>query len=149
MRYRTFPKISGLPLSILGFGCMRLPVLDGDPAHIDEARATRLLHEAIEGGVNYVDTAYPYHGGQSEPFVGRALKDGYRRRVRLATKCPTFLVQAEGDWERFLDEQLRRLDTENVDFYLLHAINTERWEIVKRLGSRSYNDTNSAVFCSF
>jgi predicted aldo/keto reductase-like oxidoreductase len=86
MQYRTFPKISDLPISILGFGCMRLPVVDGDPARIDEARAARLLHEAIEGGVNYVDTAYPYHGGQSEPFVGRALKDGYRGRVQLATR---------------------------------------------------------------
>jgi uncharacterized protein len=134
VRYRCFPKVPGLPISILGFGCMRLPVQDGDPARIDEARATRLLREAIDAGVNYLDTAYPYHGGQSEPFLGRALKDGYRRRVQLATKCPTFLVQAEGDWERFLDEQLRRLDTDRVDFYLLHALNGERWETVKRLG---------------
>ena len=134
MQYRTFPKISDLPISILGFGCMRLPVVDGDPARIDEARAARLLHEAIEGGVNYVDTAYPYHGGQSEPFVGRALKDGYRGRVQLATKCPTFLVQTEGDWERFLDEQVRRLETDTIDFYLLHALTGERWETVKRLG---------------
>ena len=134
MQYRSFPKIPGLPISVLGFGCMRLPVVDGDPARIDEACATRLLREAIDDGVNYIDTAYPYHGGRSESFVGRALKDGYRRRVRLATKCPTFLVQAEGDWERFLDEQLRRLDTDKVDFYLLHALNTERWETVKRLG---------------
>jgi predicted aldo/keto reductase-like oxidoreductase len=133
MRYRTFPKISGLPISVLGFGCMRLPVLDSDPGRIDEARATRLLREAIYRGVNYVDTAYPYHDGRSEPFVGRALKDGYRERVQLATKCPTFFVKAEADWERFLDEQLRRLDTDSVDFYLLHALNTERWETVKRL----------------
>lgn len=134
MQYRTFPKIPGLPISILGFGCMRLPVLDGDSARIDEALAARLVHEAIEGGVTYLDTAYPYHGGQSEPFVGRALRGGYRRRVHIATKCPTWLVQAEGDWERFLDEQLRRLDTDTVDFYLLHALNDERWETVKRFG---------------
>jgi hypothetical protein len=134
VRYRTFPKISGLPISILGFGCMRLPILDGDFTRIDEASAARLLHAAIEGGVNYVDTAYPYHGGESERFLGRALKGGYRSRVQLATKCPTFLVQADSDWERFLDEQLRRLETGMVDFYLLHALNGERWEIVKRLG---------------
>jgi predicted aldo/keto reductase-like oxidoreductase len=134
VQYRSFPKIPGLPISILGFGCMRLPVQDGDPARIDEARATRLLREAIDAGVNYLDTAYPYHGGQSEPFVSRALGDGYRRLVQVATKCPTFLVQAEGDWERFLDEQLRRLGTDKVDFYLLHALNGERWETVKRLG---------------
>ena len=134
MQYRSFPRIPGLPVSILGFGCMRLPVLDNDPTRIDEARATRLVREAIEGGVNYLDTAYPYHGGQSEPFVGRALKGGYRRRVQLATKCPTWLVKADGDWERFLDEQLRRLDTDTVEFYLLHGLNGERWEMVKRLG---------------
>ncbi|MGA9752717.1 MAG: aldo/keto reductase [Acidobacteriota bacterium] len=134
MRFRTFPKIPGLPISILGFGCMRLPVLDGDAAHIDEEAATRLLHGAIEGGVNYVDTAYPYHGGESEPFVGRALRGGYRGRVQLATKCPTWMVEGEGDWERFLDEQLRRLATDRVDFYLLHALNAERWETVKRFG---------------
>ena len=134
MRYRSFPGIPDLPISVLGFGCMRLPVVDGNPARIDDARATRLLREAIDGGLNYVDTAYPYHDGQSEPFVGRALKDGYRKRVQLATKCPTFFVKVEADWERFLDEQLRRLDTDTVDFYLLHALNTERWETVKRLG---------------
>ena len=134
MQYRTLPKIPALPLSILSFGCMRLPVLDGDPARIDEARATRLLHGAIEGGVNYVDTAYPYHGGQSEPFLGRALKGGYRRRVQLATKCPTWLVKSESDWERFLDEQLKRLDADTVDFYLFHALNGERWETVTSLG---------------
>ncbi len=133
MKYRTFPGIPDLPISILGFGCMRLPVLGGDPARIDEPRSTRLLREAIEGGVNYVDTAYPYHGGQSEPFVGRALKDGYRRRVQIATKCPTWLVQAENDWERFLDAQLVRLQTDTVDFYLLHALNGERWETAKSL----------------
>ncbi len=134
MRYRSFPKIPGLPISILGFGCMRLPVLEGDAARIDEEAAARLLHAAIEGGVNYVDTAYPYHGGESEPFVGRALGKGYRERVQLATKCPTWMVKGEGDWERFLDEQLRRLATDRVDFYLLHALNAERWDTVKRLG---------------
>jgi uncharacterized protein len=136
MRYRTFPGIPDLPISVLGFGCMRLPVLDGDPGRIDEARATRLLRDAVDAGVNYVDTAYPYHGGQSEPFVGRALAGGYRARVQLATKCPTWLVQADGDWERFLDEQLRRLATDRVDFYLLHGLNGERWETVQRLAGR-------------
>lgn len=134
MRYRTFPKIPGLPVSVLGFGCMRLPVAGGDPARIDEARATRLLRDAVEAGVNYVDTAYPYHGGQSEAFVGRALRDGHRRRVQLATKCPVWLVQGEGDWERLLDEQLRRLQTDTVDFYLLHALDGESWQDVKRQG---------------
>jgi hypothetical protein len=132
VQYRRFPKIPDVPISILGFGCMRLPILDGNPSRIDEAAATRLLHDAIDRGVNYLDTAYPYHDGASEPFVGRALKGGYRERVQLATKCPTWLVRGEGDWERLLDEQLRRLDTDTVDFYLLHGLNGDRWETVKR-----------------
>jgi predicted aldo/keto reductase-like oxidoreductase len=134
VQYRTFPKIPDLPVSVLSFGCMRLPVLDGDPSRIDEARATPLLHQAIDAGVNYLDTAYPYHGGQSEPFLGRALHNGYRRRVQIATKCPTWLVKTDADWERFLDEQLRRLETDTVDFYLIHGLNGERWETVKTLG---------------
>jgi len=99
---------------------------------IDEAPAQALLRQAIDAGVNYVDTAYPYHGGQSEPFVGRALKDGYRGKVQLATKSPVWLVNAESDWERLLDEQLRRLDTDRIDFYLLHALSAARWETVLR-----------------
>jgi uncharacterized protein len=132
VRFRTFPRKPALPVSILGFGCMRLPVLDGNPARIDEARAAQLLHDAIDAGVNYLDTAYPYHGGESEPFVGRALRHGYRERVLLATKCPTWLVKTDGDWERFLDEQLRRLETAKLDCYLLHGLNGERWEMVRR-----------------
>ncbi len=134
MRYRSFPRIPDLPISILGFGCMRLPVVGGNPPRIDEERATRLLRDAVDAGVNYVDTAYPYHDGASEPFVGRALQDGYRERVQLATKCPTWLVSSEADWERYLDEQLRRLDTDRVDFYLLHGLTAERWETVQRHG---------------
>ena len=132
MRYRTFPRIPGVEVSVLGFGAMRLPVLDGDNARIDEQSARSLLRQAIDAGVNYVDTAYPYHGGQSEPFVGRALGGGYRERVHLATKAPTWLVQTESDWERLLDEQLARLDTSHVDFYLLHALSAERWATVQR-----------------
>ncbi len=132
MQVRRFPKIPDLPVSVLGFGCMRLPVLGGDAARIDEERAARLLRGAVDAGVNYVDTAYPYHDGASEPFVGRALAGGYRERVQLATKCPTWLVTDEGGWERCLDEQLRRLATDRIDFYLLHALNEERWETVTR-----------------
>jgi predicted aldo/keto reductase-like oxidoreductase len=132
VQYRGFPKVPGLGVSILGFGCMRLPVVNGRPGHIDEERATRLLHDAIDAGVNYLDTAYPYHDGQSEPFLGRALGNGHRHRVQLATKCPTWLVRNDGDWERYLDQQLRRLETDTVDFYLIHGLNGERWETVKR-----------------
>lgn len=132
MHCRTFPRIPGVPVSVLGFGCMRLPVLGGDPKRIDEPAASALLRRAIDAGVTYVDTAWPYHGGESEPFVGRALKDGYRERVQLATKLPVWLVEGEADWERLLDQQLRRLDTDHVDFYLLHALNAARWDTIVR-----------------
>ena len=91
-----------------------------------------MLRRAIDAGVNYVDTAYTYHGGESEPFVGRALKDGYRDRVQLATKSPVWLVNEEADWERLLDEQLRKLDTASIDFYLIHALSAARWDTVRR-----------------
>ena len=131
MKYRSFPRVPDVALSVLGFGCMRLPVLGGDMKRIDEEPAQGLLRSAIDAGVNYIDTAYPYHGGQSEPFVGRALKAGYRERVQLATKSPTWLVQTESDWERLLDEQLKRLDTDHIDFYLLHALSAARWATVQ------------------
>jgi predicted aldo/keto reductase-like oxidoreductase len=132
MHYRSFPRIPGVSVSVLGFGCMRFPVLDGDMKRIDEPAAAALVRRAIDAGVNYVDTAWPYHGGESEPFVGRALAGGYRERVHLATKLPVWLVEDEADWERLLDQQLRRLDTDHIDFYLLHALNADRWETIQR-----------------
>ncbi len=133
MRYRSFPKIPGLNISVLGFGCMRLPQLGGDAARIDETLATRLVEQAIDAGVNYFDTAWPYHGGQSEAFLGRVLCRGLRDRVLLATKLPVWLVRTESDWERLLDEQRARLQSPTIDFYLLHGLNAARWDTVRRL----------------
>jgi len=116
---------------------MRLPTLGGELARIDEAAATRLLHDAMDAGVNYVDTAWSYHEGQSEPFVGRALRGGRRDRVRLATKLPVWLVESERDWERLLDAQLERLATDRIDFYLLHGVARNRWGFVRQLGGLS------------
>lgn len=132
MQYRTFGKLDWRP-SALGFGAMRLPVVNNDPGQIDEPEATRMIRAAIDGGVNYVDTAYPYHRGTSESFLGRALKDGYRERVRLATKMPCWLVKEPADFDRYLDEQLARLDTPKIDFYLLHALDANRWHEMRDL----------------
>ncbi len=127
MNCRKFGSLD-FQVSALGFGCMRFPKLDPDPASIDEAEAIRMLRRAVDGGVNYLDTAYPYHKGQSEVLVGKALKDGYREKVKLATKLPIWMVKEGEGPEKFLAEQLERLQVEAVDFYLVHALNRELWE---------------------
>ncbi len=142
MLYRKFPRC-GHGLSILGFGCMRLPPRDGQPAggEIDEPKAIDMIRTAIDAGVNYIDTAYPYHNGESEVVVGRALGDGYRDRVFLATKLPSWLVTSRGDMDRYLDEQLAKLGTDHIDFYLLHGLGAETWENLSRLGVLEFLDS--------
>jgi predicted aldo/keto reductase-like oxidoreductase len=111
---------------------MRFPTSDGErlSPNIAEAEAVRMVRHAIDSGVNYLDTAYAYHGGQSEIVVGRALQEGYREKVRLATKSPTWLVEGPADFDRLLNEQLAKLQTDHIDFYLLHALSRERWQDV-------------------
>ena len=133
MQYRSFGKLDWKP-SALGFGAMRLPTIDDDPAKIDEELAVRMIRTAIDGGVNYVDTAWPYHREHSEPLVGRALQDGYRERAKLATKMPVWLTDAREDFDHYLNEQLVRLQTDHVDFYLLHGLNKTVWPKIRDLG---------------
>ncbi len=133
MQYRKFGKLKW-QASALGFGAMRLPVIGSDQANINEPEAIRLIRYAIDHGVNYVDTAYPYHAGHSERVVGLALGDGYRDKVKLATKLPANRVQTAADFDRFFNEQLGRLQTDKIDFYLLHGLNQKGWTKVRDLG---------------
>ena len=137
MLYRKMNKAAP-GLSILGFGCMRLPV--NENGQIDEETANGMLRHAIDNGVNYVDTAYPYHNGESEPFVGRALAGGYREKVNLATKLPSWLVTSREDMDKYLHEQLARLGTDHIDFYLVHGLNRQFWDNLSALGVTDFLD---------
>jgi predicted aldo/keto reductase-like oxidoreductase len=130
------PK-NGDQLSILGFGCMRLPQKD---RQIDQPRAIRQVRYAIDHGVNYVDTAWPYHAGQSEPFLGQALRDGYRQRVKLATKLPSWMIKTRADMDHYLAAQLEKLATDHIDYYLLHSLNAALWDNLYNLGALEFLD---------
>ncbi len=145
MLYRS---LKGIPVSILGFGAMRLPLIGGtlvptdsfDPERsIDQEETARMIEYAIDQGVNYFDTAYVYHGGKSEVVLGKLLKP-YRDRVLIATKLPVFLAKERHDFDRILGEQLERLQTDHLDVYLLHGLNAQTWHNSKDLGVLSFLD---------
>ena len=131
MEYRRIEKL-GIEVSLLGFGCMRFPLLED--GKINEVEAERMIDKAISEGVNYIDTAYPYHNGDSEPFVGQVLNKYERSSYYLATKLPCWEVKSVEDAKRIFENQLKRLDKDYVDFYLLHALNKERFDEMKALG---------------
>ena len=151
MQYRKFGR-HGFAVSALGFGCMRLPTLrapnvglSGSASHasaprIDEDEAIAMLRYAIAQGVDYIDTAYRYHDGQSELLVGKALRGGLRGKVKIATKSPVWLCKEPGDFERYLDEQLSKLETDYIDFYLLHSLTRDHWAKAKALGALAFLD---------
>ncbi len=141
MLYREVPK-NGDELSILGFGAMRLPTKED--GSIDENTATDMIRYSIDNGVNYVDTAWPYHMGESEPFLAHALEDGYREKVKLATKQPQWIVKKPEDMDRFLNAQLEKLNTDHIDYYLIHSLVKSSWENVRDLGVREFLDRAKA-----
>ena len=133
---------TGVKLFPLGFGMMRLPNKDGSQGEaltpkdaVDVDRSIAMLRNAIDNGVNYVDTAFNYIGGMSEKITGMALQDGYREKVYLATKSPTWMYKEPGDFDSFLNKQLERLKTDYIDFYCLHSINGGAWKRVLRIGA--------------
>jgi predicted aldo/keto reductase-like oxidoreductase len=133
MKYRKFGKLDW-KVSALGFGAMRLPVLNQDHSNINEPESIKMIRYAIDNGVNYVDSAYFYHRGNSEVFLGKALQDGYREKVRIATKLPCVDVHGPEDFDRLFNEQLKRLRSEKIDFYLLHGLNKIEWTKVRDFG---------------
>jgi predicted aldo/keto reductase-like oxidoreductase len=133
MQYRRLGKLDW-KVSVLGFGAMRLPLADKETGKVDEPEAIRMMRYAIDHGVNYVDTAYPYHQGKGEAIVGNALKDGYREKVKVTTKMPVWLVEKAEDFDHYLNEQLERLQMEKLDFYFFHGLTGERWSKVRDLG---------------
>ncbi|KQC05930.1 MAG: aldo/keto reductase [Candidatus Cloacimonas sp. SDB] len=144
MQYRKLGR-TGLQVSVLGFGAMRLPVLDNDTKKIDEKLAEKMILYAIDKGVNYIDTAYPYHGGESERFLGRLLKGGLREKVLLATKLPCWSINDSTDFDKYFTEQLEKLQTDYFDCYLLHALDKESWKKICDLGVLEWCEKKKAA----
>lgn len=128
MQYRDF---CGEKVSVLGYGCMRFPTVDNK---IDFEKSEELVEYAFENGVNYYDTAYMYHNGESEVFLGRTMIKNHRKDIFLADKFPVWLAPSEDGFERVFEEQCKRLGTDYFDFYLMHALDRENWDMIKKFG---------------
>lgn len=120
--------------SALGFGCMRLPPRRLMPMRADTMKSVEIIRHGIDLGINYLDSAWVYHLGDSEKIIGEALKNGYREKVKIATKLPTFLVRSRDDFDHYLKSSLERLQTDYIDFYMFHNLNRGSFEKVKQLG---------------
>ncbi len=143
MKYREFGKL-GIKGSAFGLGCMRFNGPASGDSVIDEQKAISLIRRAIDGGVTYLDTAYVYLDKTSEIVLGKALLDGYRERVTIATKMPMEAVKNTEDMENLLETELKKLQTDHIDFYLMHGINREKWEYFKSIGAREFFDRKKA-----
>lgn len=139
MKYRTMGKL-GIQSSAFGLGCMRFNGPASGDSVINEEKAISLIRRAIDGGVNYIDTAYVYLDKTSEIVLGKALRDGYRDRVTIATKMPCEAVKNRADMENLLAEELKKLQTDHIDFYLMHGINRQKWEYFKSIGAPEFFD---------
>ena len=137
MKYRTFGKL-GIQGSAFGLGCMRFNGAASGDSVIDEQKAVSLIRRAIDGGVTYLDTAYVYLDKTSEIVLGKALQDGYRDKVTIATKMPAEAVKNRADMEALLAEELTKLQTDHIDFYLMHGIDKEKWEYFKSIGAPEF-----------
>ncbi|MBQ9325126.1 MAG: aldo/keto reductase [Clostridia bacterium] len=137
MKYRTMGKL-GITASAFGLGCMRFNGAASGDSIIDEEKAIRLIRRAIDGGVTYLDTAYVYLDKTSETVLGKALRDGYREKVTIATKMPMEYVHDRAEMQSLLDSELKKLQTDHIDFYLMHGINLEKWEYFKKIGAREF-----------
>ena len=132
MKHRRFGGLDW-KVSVLGFGAMRLPVIGEDQGSIDDEKATAMMRHAFDQGVNYVDTGYLYHDGKSEVFVGKVLNEGYRDKVKVATKMPTWKLNERSDLDQIFTDQLAKLQTDYIDFYLFHDLREERWAKIREL----------------
>ena len=139
MKYRTMGKL-GVQASAFGLGCMRFNGEASGDSAIDEQKAIGLIRQAIDGGVTYLDTAYVYLDKTSETVVGKALRDGYREKVTIATKMPLGYVKDRQSMEALLEEELRKLQTDRIDFYLMHGVNKSEWEKFKAIGAPEFFD---------
>jgi len=141
MQYRTFNK-TGEKVSLMGLGTMRLPLnTDGS---INEDEAIKMIRHAIDNGVNYVDTAYMYHDGESEVVVGKALKDGYREKVILADKLAVWYTREESGLPDIFETQMKRLDVDCIDMYLLHNVTKPIWKLAGKVNAMSFIEKKKA-----
>ena len=137
MKYRKFDKIK-MEASLFGLGCMRFNGAAKGDSCIDEDKAISLIRRAIDGGVNYLDTAYIYLDKTSEIVLGKALLDGYRDKVTIATKMPIEVVNSYEDMENLLNTELKKLQTDHIDYYLMHGIDKGKWERFKEIGADKF-----------